>query len=284
MLKFAIRDDDTCFFTAPEDLERVYGKIWDRVPISLAVVPFQAGMAQPRVPEEFQSAKKLFPLAENDELVSYLKEGLRRSRLAVMLHGYAHGDAASGYEFRDGRDLARKVREGRRHLEETLKVEISTFVPPHNTFARRGFEAVVDAGLNIAGIPSFRPQVRRWRWADVRPYLGYKWFVSQQKHRPYRYPWPLRLSDHGEVACYGLVPGVTLAQLRAGVDFAHSHDGVFCLAMHYWEVAAFTELHQVLLELVDYALALPGLEPVSVPVLYSNDLTQEGGEGELSVE
>ena len=38
-MKVAIRDDDTCYFTAPDELERVYSDIWDRVPVCLAIVP-----------------------------------------------------------------------------------------------------------------------------------------------------------------------------------------------------------------------------------------------------
>ena len=42
-MKVAIRDDDTCYFTAPETLERVYHDVWDRVPVCLATVPFAIG-------------------------------------------------------------------------------------------------------------------------------------------------------------------------------------------------------------------------------------------------
>jgi len=40
MSLFAIRDDDTSFFTRPEELEAVYRSLWGQIPISLAVVPF----------------------------------------------------------------------------------------------------------------------------------------------------------------------------------------------------------------------------------------------------
>ena len=41
-MKFALRDDDTSFFTEPGKLEAVYGDVWDRVPVLLAVVPHAA--------------------------------------------------------------------------------------------------------------------------------------------------------------------------------------------------------------------------------------------------
>ena len=49
-MKVAIRDDDTCYFTTPDALERVYGDVWDRVPVCLATVPFAIGYEQPGIP------------------------------------------------------------------------------------------------------------------------------------------------------------------------------------------------------------------------------------------
>jgi hypothetical protein len=39
-IPFIIRDDDTCFFTKPEDLEWAYKDIYDKYPITLAATPF----------------------------------------------------------------------------------------------------------------------------------------------------------------------------------------------------------------------------------------------------
>ena len=39
-VRIAIRDDDTCFFTRPEELEAVYAPLGEWLPVSLAVTPF----------------------------------------------------------------------------------------------------------------------------------------------------------------------------------------------------------------------------------------------------
>ena len=49
-MKVAIRDDDTCYFTAPDALERVYDDVWDRVPVCLATVPFAIGYERAGIP------------------------------------------------------------------------------------------------------------------------------------------------------------------------------------------------------------------------------------------
>ena len=37
---FCIRDDDTSFFTSPDELELAYGEIMKHGPVSLAIIPF----------------------------------------------------------------------------------------------------------------------------------------------------------------------------------------------------------------------------------------------------
>ena len=64
-MKVAIRDDDTCYFTAPETLERVYHDVWDRVPVCLATVPFAIGYERAGIPREHWHSGEAFPLAEN---------------------------------------------------------------------------------------------------------------------------------------------------------------------------------------------------------------------------
>ena len=57
---FSIRDDDTCYFTTPRELESCYGRIWDICPVSLSVVPFQASTKSGAVPREHWSGKEVF--------------------------------------------------------------------------------------------------------------------------------------------------------------------------------------------------------------------------------
>ena len=51
-MKLAIRDDDTCYFTDPSELERVYHDVWDRIPVCLATVPFAVGYERAGIPRE----------------------------------------------------------------------------------------------------------------------------------------------------------------------------------------------------------------------------------------
>jgi hypothetical protein len=95
-LKFAIRDDDTCYFTPPSELERIYGDVWDRVPICLAVVPFAVGYARAGIPESDWQSGRAYPLEENRALVDWLRDRVARRHVTIALHGCTHEDFAGG--------------------------------------------------------------------------------------------------------------------------------------------------------------------------------------------
>ena len=91
-MKLAIRDDDTCYFTAPEDLERVYGDVWDRVPICLATVPFAVGYERAGIPKELWRSREAFALERNCDLVTALNElaAARRGQDVEVVRGIGH--------------------------------------------------------------------------------------------------------------------------------------------------------------------------------------------------
>jgi hypothetical protein len=148
-MKVAIRDDDTCYFTAPESLARVYHDVWDRVPVCLATVPCAIGYQRAGIPREHWCSGEAFPLERNRPLVAALKELVAARRATIALHGYTHQDFPDGFEFQSAPDPERRVREGLRVLSETLLAPISVFVPPHNALSKRGLAAVGAARLNI---------------------------------------------------------------------------------------------------------------------------------------
>src|SRR5438093_13395451 len=113
---FCIRDDDTSFFTSPEQLEQAYGQISQWGPISLAVVPFHKAGTSKGVPEKYRGRWTTHPLHENSELVTYLRGRIKEGRFEIMLHGYHHDTADGHFEFARGNHLAKRVRDGKKYL------------------------------------------------------------------------------------------------------------------------------------------------------------------------
>jgi predicted deacetylase len=270
-VKIALRDDDTCFFTAPEALERVYHDVWDRVPVCLAVVPRAIGYERSGIPREHWHSSEAFPLAQNCELVPFLTDAIARRRVTIALHGYTHQDYAGGFEFQAAPDPERRVRDGLRELRETLRAPISVFVPPHNALSKRGLSAVASAGLNVLGsFLSFRPSMRAWDLATP----GNWWRVHRYRTRTGRtkadrfvYPYALRYRRHAEFGCHSLVPGTTVDELVTGFEEARRAGGDFCLATHYWEVDG--ALKDVMRRFLDHAARCADAQFVAAEELFA---------------
>ena len=272
-MKIALRDDDTCFFTSPETLERVYHDVWDRLPVCLATVPFAIGYERKGIPEEHWHSGVSFPLAENAALVPFLKQQIGAGRVTIALHGYTHEDYPDGYEFQSAPDPERRLAHGLGYLQETLAAPIAVFVPPHNALSKRGLKAIDAAGLNLLGsFLSFRPSLRPWdlrtpgNWWRIKQYRGK---TSRSKADRFVYPHVLRYRNHGEFGCYGLIPNTTFADVKRSFDEARAAGGDFCLATHYWEVDA--TLKRVLVEFLDYAAGCDGVRFVPVEELFHSN-------------
>lgn len=232
-MQFCIRDDDTSFFTSPEQLERAYGEVTRWGPVSLAVVPFHRAGTSKGVPEKYRGRWSVHPLHENRELVAYLREATASGRFEVMLHGYYHDEPDGRWEFQTDHDLAHRVRHGREYLEDLIGSPIRMFVPPRNAIGRLGLRAIEQAGLHLGGVAGLRsgwplPSPRAWRlWLRLR-----RWRTSGGTG----VPWVLDLGDHREIAGNAVTPVSECRRNEASFAAALALDGVFCAATHYWEL------------------------------------------------
>jgi predicted deacetylase len=270
-MKVAIRDDDTSYFTTPDALTRVYGDIWDRVPVCLAVVPFAIGYEQPGIPREHWHTGESMPLDRNPDLVAFLRELITARRVTVALHGYTHQDYPDGAEFQAAPDLSDRVRRGREYLEALLGCRVNVFVPPHNALSKRGLAAVSAAGLNVLGsFLSFRPSLRPWEWRTAANWWAiqrYRRATRRRRRDGFVYPHALKYARHAEFGCHGLVPGTTVDALLRQFTEAQRFGGDYCLATHYWEVDA--TLKQVMRAVLDFAARQPGVRFVPVEELFA---------------
>ena len=231
-MHFCIRDDDTSFFTSPEELEQVYGEVSRLGPISLAVVPFQRAGTSQGVPERFRGRWSVHPLHDNQPLVDYLRAGISMGRFEIMLHGYHHDEPHGRPEFESGQHLAQRVADGRTYLEELLGTTIRVFVPPRNTIGRHGLRAVALAGLHLGGTAGVRcgwSPLSRQTWSLWRRLRRWR------KGGGLGVPWVLDLGDHREIAGNPVTPVALIEYNEAVFESALAMGGVFCAATHYWE-------------------------------------------------
>jgi hypothetical protein len=230
---FCIRDDDTSFFTSPDELERAYGQIAKYGPVSLAIIPFCKAGTSKGIPEKFKRKWTIHPLHDNKELVDYLRAGIAAGRYEAMLHGYHHDEEDRLFEFVGRDNLRRRVREGRSYLEDLLETTIRVFVPPRNRIGRQGLRAIAKEGLHLAGaagIKSGWTPLSRATW--VNWWRLRKWRKSGGKG----VPWILKLDDHREIPGNAVTPSSSPQENEQRFDCARRVGGVFCLATHYWEL------------------------------------------------
>jgi len=232
-VQFCIRDDDTSFFTSPEQLEQAYGEVSRWGPVSLAVVPFHRAGTSKGVPDKYRGRWSVHPLHDNARLVDYLRHGIAAGRYEIMLHGYYHDEPDGHWEFQHGNDLTRRVVDGRKYLEDLLATSIRMFVPPRNAIGRQGLQAIAEAGLHLGGIAGVRAGWPRW---SRRTWRLWRQLRQWNKGGGAGVPWVLDLGDHREIAGNPVTPVSWPHLNKASFDSALAVDGVFCAATHYWEL------------------------------------------------
>ena len=85
-----IRDDDTCWFTRPEEIRACYEKIWDDMPVSLSVTPYRIPGNDKNLPKHLFGSMEILPLHENTELLQFLRQEIEAGRIDISMHGYHH--------------------------------------------------------------------------------------------------------------------------------------------------------------------------------------------------
>jgi len=230
---FCIRDDDTSFFTLPDELEQAYGEVTKLGPVSLAVVPFCRAGTCKAIPEKYRGKWSIHSLHENRALVEYLIDMVAQGRFEIMLHGFYHDEQNGRPEFEEGKDLTRRVSDGRKYLEDLLCTAIKVFVPPHNSIGRQGLRAIAQEGLHLGGTAGVRSG---WPLTALRTW--YLWGKLRRWDRSggLGVPWVLDLGDHHEIAGTAVTPMSPLEQNTAIMESAMTVGGVFCAATHYWEL------------------------------------------------
>lgn len=234
-MHFCIRDDDTSFFTSPDELERAYGDITVHGPVSLAIIPFCRAGTSRGLPKESRDRWTVHPLEDNPALVSYLRNAIAAGKYEAMLHGYYHDEPGNRREFLDGVELERKVREGKAYLENLLDTAIRVFVPPHNAIGKEGLKAITNAGLHLGGVAGMRHG-----WPLLSPAsLAIWWRLRRRRQNGLDgLPYILNVAGHRELAGTAITPRAVLRRSLERFDEAVGLDGVFCAATHYWEFEA----------------------------------------------
>ena len=255
-MRMAIRDDDTNYFTTPQDLEGCYHDIWTDTPVTFCVITKVKGDWQNWVHKIYKDKHATdwaawsrddepHPIEENIELIDYLKLRLTEGKADIAFHAKYHRnedtelpeDRSNNYirgaEFYTNRDLTQYVKTEVDHLKTVFKYPVTVFTPPQNLLSQQGYRSVINAGLNICGggITFYKKEKTLQGLANIGKQLAFRLL-----HKESDYPHVLRYSNHSEIPYhYPLQPGTPLRLLIDAFDMVRSFDGDFVLSTHYVE-------------------------------------------------
>lgn len=235
MIRLAIRDDDMNFFTKLEDIKSIYEDFKD-FPISFAVIPHVLDVSTSGACSDTRGNCTPKNIAENKELVCWLKERLRDGGCDVLLHGINHsykilnGKRYAEMQWRDGEnELFKKIKKDKEQLSNLFDHPILCFVAPSNKITKDCLKQVAEAGLNFSGIIPLKPNVSI-TFKNIMNYFK-RWWVRLIYRLPY--PGVLNYSDHKEVNACILQSYNYLVRMY---NFCESHNLPMVINVHYWHL------------------------------------------------
>lgn len=293
-MRFAIRDDDTNFFTTPAELQQCYGDIWHEFAPTLCLISKVKGNWAKWVHQIYKDKQDTdwaawtadntpHPIESNIELVAFLKERIKDGKLDVGYHAKYHRNEDSslpqemsnnyvrGAEYFTNRNVTDEIKEEVIHLNKLLNTNISVFTPPQNLLSQLGYECVLNAGLNLCGggITFYKKEKNLQGLINIGKQLAFK-LINKEAD----YPHVLRYSNHTEIAYhYPLQPGTRLESLIDDFEMVRKHNGDFVLSTHYVEFnypMVYDEnitMKHVLMDFLDYISKYSDVQKMSLSQL-----------------
>lgn len=160
-MKIAIRDDDTSYYTSPDELISAFsGLEW--FPISLSIVPFAtANHAGTKPYGDIELHGKYASIGENLELVSFIKEKITLGQFEIVQHGINHeyikdenGQWQPETVFLNRQSLSEGMQKGKMYLEEVFNMEIKTFAAASNAVTDQCAFSLDELGMNTNSLIS----------------------------------------------------------------------------------------------------------------------------------
>ena len=268
-MKIVLRDDDTCFYTKPEELETAFSGLED-VPISISVIPFAAYEHRGTFPYKNCVQRTDFPdIEENQELVSYLKQKLDSGKYELLLHGIHHQykENGNGEWITEMRSLPYSamragIIRGKRHLEAIFSTRITAFVGPSNDISADCAAILDELGINT-NYMVFKKINRRITLVNVVNYLRCNVYRVVKGGR---YAGVLCYRNHKEVCSF---PFEGYEQARRLYTKCRQAGHPLVLYTHYWSLIEDVAEKEALIRFVQWATE-NGAEFVKMNQIWEN--------------
>ena len=248
-VSFAIRDDDTSFFTSPIDLERAYDFVKNGT-ISLSVVPFTYNNHLDVFPYG-EKEEGYYSITNNKELINFLTNN---NKYDILLHGFNHeyrlinNIKTPEMIWKDKERLLNEITEGKKVLESSFNKSIKVFVAPSNRIDLKGISALEMNNLNFSGIISWKKD----RKFNIRYLFSYIKRWSFRLFKGFAYPGFLNYGKHKELYAY---PVLNVEYLKKVFDYCKKKKHPFVIYTHYWYLNENPSEKQKVIEIYNYAIS-----------------------------
>jgi hypothetical protein len=257
-LKFCIRDDDICYHTNANELQKLYKDIIEICPISFSCIPYVGGFDIDQFDAEMLTlydnhwkswiTSEIYPIDGNKKLVKLLKHWLNSKKAIVMLHGINH----RLNEFTEERDFVTDIKLAKSYLEKTFSTKLEVASPPNNSLMPSATLGLSENKFNILTSFGHLPKERPLSFRNIFNFILLLSYYGKYK-RKFRVRKPLNFGTHFEQPCYGIGPNITFKELKDGLNFSLKRGGNFVVATHYYHMLENNDLNKMLKDIVDYA-------------------------------
>lgn len=251
-MKFAIRDDDTSYFTKPEDLERAYS-FMKKGCVSLSVVPFSVPIHRDDVfPYGKGHEYVQYSIEKNSEIVSYINDGVANKRFDILMHGYSHeyrligGKWVAEMLWKNEDELYKEISYGKTVLEELFHRNITVFVAPNNHINEKGIRVIEKCGMDYSGI--IQHFDRKINLLYLTNYLK-RWGIRTIEGIPY--PGVLDYGKHCELNAIDMG---SFQRVKKIYTYCKKNDLPFVFYTHYWNLLQNKEQQGLLKDIYQYAI------------------------------
>lgn len=251
-MKVAIRDDDVSYFTNPQELMKAYDFLSEDDCVSLSIVPFTVPVHRGDVfPYGEGIRNDYYDIADNRELLSFIRDGSRKGRYDCLLHGYSHEYRLQGKQWiaemkwKSKDQLKKDLTEGKQHLEMLLGIPIFVFVAPNNSIDQKAISVIEELKMDYSGIIMYHD-----RNINLRYIINFIKRWSFRVLKKIQYPGILNYGKHKELAAYTVDD---YERLVYEYHVCKKKKVPFVIYTHYWQLNRDEKVKRLLKKIYKYA-------------------------------
>ena len=252
-MKFAIRDDDTSFFTSPDDILKAYDFLKGGC-LSLSVVPNTVAIHKDCVfPYASHNTNlKYNCISDNRVLVEWLNEQQKKQKIDILLHGYSHEYKKIHEKWRsemiwkDYKSIHSELLEAKELFKKLFGTQPTVFVAPNNHISSKGIRAIEELGMNYSGTIGFLNRPFSFKMLSI--------FIKRWFFRIANGYSTTEMFDYGKHKEIQAFPVDNWERLLNEFNLCKKYDTPFVIYTHYWKVNNDKNVKDLLIRIYEHAI------------------------------